>query len=182
MSEQIEKHSTTAAGAVAPPAEEETVRPPVIERVIRPQDADPRRAKRSERIIALFFLLSALGTIGFIASYVAYHPSTSTGDAVSRRERPATRVPVTTISVPSGALASALDCGVGAACVASAVCAWAARLRTSAEAEAAASAIRERVVMTGTLFAMFWCGAAATAANPWRSFRLQQVAHILFSG
>ncbi len=64
-----------------PLAEEETLRPPVIEPVIRPQDADPRRAKRSERVIALFFLLSAAGTVGFIASYVAYHPSTSTADA-----------------------------------------------------------------------------------------------------
>ena len=81
MSEHTDKHSTTATAAAVPVAEEDTVRPPVIERVIRPQDADPRRAKRSERVIALFFLLSAAGTVGFIASYVAYHPSTSTGDA-----------------------------------------------------------------------------------------------------
>jgi ubiquinol-cytochrome c reductase iron-sulfur subunit len=81
MSEHTEKHSPTAVAAAAPLAEEETVRPPVIERVIRPQDADPRRAKRSERVIALFFLLSAAGTVGFIAAYVGYHPGDSTADA-----------------------------------------------------------------------------------------------------
>lgn len=81
MSEHTEKNSPTAVAAASPPAESETLRPPVIEAVIRPQDADPQRAKRSERIVALFFLLSAAGTVGFIASYVSYHPNTSTADA-----------------------------------------------------------------------------------------------------
>lgn len=40
--------------------------------------------------------------------------STSTGEAVSSRERFGARVPVTTISLPSGVLASPLDCGVAA--------------------------------------------------------------------
>jgi ubiquinol-cytochrome c reductase iron-sulfur subunit len=50
-----------------------SVRPPIIERVVRPQDADPKMAKRAERIIATLFVLSALGTIGFIAAYVSIH-------------------------------------------------------------------------------------------------------------
>jgi ubiquinol-cytochrome c reductase iron-sulfur subunit len=47
------------------------VRPPIIERVVRPQDADPKRADSAERKIALMFLLSAVGTVGFIVSYLA---------------------------------------------------------------------------------------------------------------
>ncbi len=58
-------------------AEAESVRPPIIERIVRPQDADPRVAKRAERIIALLFVVSALGTIGFIASYVLVHLTTT---------------------------------------------------------------------------------------------------------
>ncbi|HEX7104977.1 MAG TPA: hypothetical protein VF218_03350 [Acidothermaceae bacterium] len=81
MTQHTERHSPTAVTAAAPLSEEESVRPPVIAPVTRPQDADPRRAKRSERAIALFFLLSAAGTVGFIVSYVAYHPNTSTADA-----------------------------------------------------------------------------------------------------
>jgi ubiquinol-cytochrome c reductase iron-sulfur subunit len=81
MTPHTERHSPTAVTAAAPLSEEESVRPPVIAPVTRPQDADPRRAKRSERAIALFFLLSAAGTVGFIVSYVAYHPNTSTADA-----------------------------------------------------------------------------------------------------
>jgi ubiquinol-cytochrome c reductase iron-sulfur subunit len=54
-----------------PSGEVTSVRPPIIERVIRPQDADPKLAKRAERIIAGLFVLSALGTIGFIAAYVS---------------------------------------------------------------------------------------------------------------
>jgi ubiquinol-cytochrome c reductase iron-sulfur subunit len=84
MSERNTPHEQrvpTAVLAAQPPAEGETLRPPVVERVIRPQDADPARARRSERIIAFFFLLSALGTVGFIAVYVAYHPSNSTYEA-----------------------------------------------------------------------------------------------------
>ncbi len=71
----------TAAAVAHPEVEPNVLRPPVVERVIRPQDADPARARRSERIISLFFLLSAAGTIGFIASYVAYHPNVSTAEA-----------------------------------------------------------------------------------------------------
>jgi ubiquinol-cytochrome c reductase iron-sulfur subunit len=79
-----EKHAPASVLAAASHAsEEESVRPPLIERVIRPQDADPKRARRSERMIALFFLLSAVGTIGFIAAYVAYHPSNSTSETQS---------------------------------------------------------------------------------------------------
>ena len=74
-------HEPSAASAVAPPSEDEVLRPPVIERVVRPQDADPARARRSERIISLFFLLSAASTIGFVATYVAYHPAVSTSEA-----------------------------------------------------------------------------------------------------
>lgn len=62
------------------PTPREDIRPRVIERVIRPQDADPRRAKRAERIVALSFLVSAVGTAGFIAAYVAFVPH-STGSA-----------------------------------------------------------------------------------------------------
>ncbi|MBX6372299.1 MAG: hypothetical protein IRZ02_08605, partial [Acidothermus sp.] len=56
------------------PTPSRSVRPPVIERVVRPQDADPRRAKRAERLVALSFLVSAIGTAGFIAAYVAFIP------------------------------------------------------------------------------------------------------------
>ena len=79
MTDQIPHPSAppSPSAAAQPPAEEELVRPPVIERVVRPQDADPARARRSERLISLFFLLSAAGTVGFIAVYVAYHPSVS---------------------------------------------------------------------------------------------------------
>ncbi|WP_069811772.1 cytochrome bc1 complex Rieske iron-sulfur subunit [Streptomyces sp. TP-A0874] len=38
----------------------------------RVQDIDERAAKRSERTVALFFVLSMLATVGFIASYVAF--------------------------------------------------------------------------------------------------------------
>ena len=48
------------------PHEGNPVRPPIIERVVRPQDADPKRADSAERKIALMFLLSAVGTVGFI--------------------------------------------------------------------------------------------------------------------
>ncbi len=36
----------------------------------RPEDLDPRQAKRAERLVGLLFLLSALGTIGFLLTYV----------------------------------------------------------------------------------------------------------------
>jgi ubiquinol-cytochrome c reductase iron-sulfur subunit len=65
MSDQVELH------------DEGSVRPPIIERVIRPQDADPKKADWAERKIAFMFLLSAVGTIGFIAAYIAI-PSLST--------------------------------------------------------------------------------------------------------
>jgi ubiquinol-cytochrome c reductase iron-sulfur subunit len=74
-------HLTKPALPVQGAEESNHLRPPVVEPIIRPQDADPSRAKRSERIIALFFLLSAVGTIGFIAAYVAYHPGNSTAEA-----------------------------------------------------------------------------------------------------
>ena len=80
MSDQ-RTHDTSAAVSAAQVAEPQPVRPPIIERVVRPQDAEAARAKRSERIVALFFLLSALGTIGFIAAYVAFHPGNSTNEA-----------------------------------------------------------------------------------------------------
>ena len=57
--------------------DEDSVRPPIIERVVRPQDADPKKADSAERKIALMFLLSAVGTVGFIAAYIAI-PSLST--------------------------------------------------------------------------------------------------------
>jgi ubiquinol-cytochrome c reductase iron-sulfur subunit len=47
------------------------VRPPIIERVVRPQDADPKRADRAERWIALMFLASAAGTVAFVVFYLA---------------------------------------------------------------------------------------------------------------
>ena len=62
-------HLPSAVGATLP-HEEESLRPPIVERVIRPQDADARTANTAERVIALLFLLSALGTVGFIATYV----------------------------------------------------------------------------------------------------------------
>ena len=58
-----------------------SVRPPIIERVVRPQDADPKRADSAERKIALMFLLSAVGTVGFIAAYLAV-PSLKTTEDV----------------------------------------------------------------------------------------------------
>ncbi|MGH8890803.1 MAG: cytochrome bc1 complex Rieske iron-sulfur subunit [Acidothermaceae bacterium] len=73
-------HLTTPAIPVQGAEETGALRPPVVEPVTRPQDADPKRAKRAERIIALFFTLSAVGTIGFIAAYVAYHPINSTSE------------------------------------------------------------------------------------------------------
>ena len=36
----------------------------------RAEDLDPRREKRAERMVGLLFLLSALGTIGFLLTYV----------------------------------------------------------------------------------------------------------------
>jgi ubiquinol-cytochrome c reductase iron-sulfur subunit len=56
------------------------LRPPIIERVVRPQDADPKRADRAERAIALMFLLSAAGTVGFIVSYLAVPSLKTTND------------------------------------------------------------------------------------------------------
>lgn len=38
----------------------------------RIQDVDERAAKRSERTVALYFVISMLATVGFIASYVAF--------------------------------------------------------------------------------------------------------------
>lgn len=66
----------TTAGTVAtaeahPASDDNPVRPPIIERITRPQDADPRRANRAERAIALAFLISAAGTVAFIVSYLA---------------------------------------------------------------------------------------------------------------
>jgi ubiquinol-cytochrome c reductase iron-sulfur subunit len=58
-----------------------SVRPPIIERVVRPQDADPKRADRAERKIALMFLLSAAGTVGFIVAYLAIPSLSTTKDA-----------------------------------------------------------------------------------------------------
>jgi ubiquinol-cytochrome c reductase iron-sulfur subunit len=73
-------HAAPASVAVHPPSEDSAVRPPVIERVVRPQDADPERADRSERVIALFFLLSAVGTVGFIVSYLVFHSLNTIND------------------------------------------------------------------------------------------------------
>jgi len=58
-------------GSVAEATFGNPVRPPIIERVIRPQDADPKRADRAERWIALMFLISAAGTVGFVVVYLA---------------------------------------------------------------------------------------------------------------
>ena len=66
------------------PHEGNPVRPPIIERVVRPQDADPKRADSAERKIALMFLLSAVGTVGFIVSYLAV-PSLKTINDVHTR-------------------------------------------------------------------------------------------------
>jgi ubiquinol-cytochrome c reductase iron-sulfur subunit len=80
-----EHHDTAPAAASSsvalhPPSEDNPVRPPIIERIVRPQDADPKRANRAERAIALMFLVSALGTIGFVASYVAVPSLNTLGD------------------------------------------------------------------------------------------------------
>ncbi len=37
---------------------------------LRAEDVDPRREQRAERMVGLLFLLSAVGTIGFLATYV----------------------------------------------------------------------------------------------------------------
>jgi ubiquinol-cytochrome c reductase iron-sulfur subunit len=63
------------------PHEGNPVRPPIIERVVRPQDADPKSADWAERKIALMFLLSAAGTVGFIVAYLAI-PSLKTTEDV----------------------------------------------------------------------------------------------------
>ena len=68
--------TTRTAGTVAttqahPASDDNPVRPPIIERITRPQDADPRRANRAERGIALMFLASAAGTVAFIVFYLA---------------------------------------------------------------------------------------------------------------
>lgn len=55
---------------MATSAGEEPVRPEVIERVVRREDIDPKKAARAERQVAALFLLSALGTVGYIATYV----------------------------------------------------------------------------------------------------------------
>jgi ubiquinol-cytochrome c reductase iron-sulfur subunit len=84
VSDHTHEHSdVVAASAAHLPAETESVRPPIIERVVRPQDADPKLAKRAERIIAALFVLSALGTIGFIAAYVTIHLTTTADVAKS---------------------------------------------------------------------------------------------------
>src|SRR5207248_2828129 len=71
---------TVATADAHQPSDDNPVRPPIIERVIRPQDADPRRANRSERAIALMFLLSAAGTVGFIVAYLAIPTLATTKD------------------------------------------------------------------------------------------------------
>jgi ubiquinol-cytochrome c reductase iron-sulfur subunit len=82
-SNQMGNHPSAKSGSVAVHGQSEgsSVRPPIIERVVRPQDADPRRANRAERAIALMFLISAAGTVGFIVSYLAV-PSLNTIDDV----------------------------------------------------------------------------------------------------
>ncbi len=60
-----------------PPSEGTSLRPPVVERVVRPQDAEGARGRRAERLIALFFVVSALGTAGFIAAYVMIIPKST---------------------------------------------------------------------------------------------------------
>jgi ubiquinol-cytochrome c reductase iron-sulfur subunit len=67
--------------AVHGQSDDHPLRPPIIERVVRPQDADPKRADRAERAIALMFLISAAGTVGFIVSYLAV-PTLKTIDDV----------------------------------------------------------------------------------------------------
>jgi ubiquinol-cytochrome c reductase iron-sulfur subunit len=57
-----------------------SVRPPIIERVVRPQDADPKRADSAERKIAAMFLLSAAGTVAFIVSYLTIPSLRTTED------------------------------------------------------------------------------------------------------
>ncbi len=68
MSDHVELHDGSS------------LRPPIVERVIRPQDADPKRADSAERKIALMFLLSAIGTVGFIVAYVAIPRLSTTKD------------------------------------------------------------------------------------------------------
>ena len=60
-----EEHGRGVAATVAPFAD-----PGLPPHQPRRQDIDERAAKRSERTVALLFLVSMLGTIGFIASYV----------------------------------------------------------------------------------------------------------------
>jgi ubiquinol-cytochrome c reductase iron-sulfur subunit len=52
----------------------------VIERVVRKTDINPKAARRAERQVAALFLLSALGTIGFIATYVTVHVTNGIDD------------------------------------------------------------------------------------------------------
>ncbi|GGR01978.1 Rieske 2Fe-2S domain-containing protein [Streptomyces netropsis] len=64
-STQGDAHATAVAVAGDPFADPGL--PPHEHRI---QDIDERAAKRSERVVAFFFVLSMLATVGFIASYV----------------------------------------------------------------------------------------------------------------
>ncbi len=69
----MSEHEVPPSGAgheVAASSAEDSVRPAVIERVVRSSDTDPKKATRAERQVAALFLLSALGTVGYIATYV----------------------------------------------------------------------------------------------------------------
>lgn len=74
-------YTPTGNGEKLPvPPDGESLRPPVIERVIRKTDTDPKAARRAERQVAALFVLSALGTIGFIATYVSVHVTNGIDD------------------------------------------------------------------------------------------------------
>jgi ubiquinol-cytochrome c reductase iron-sulfur subunit len=62
----------TARRLLAPEPPDGAVTP----RELPAEPADPRRAKRAERVVALFFTLSFLGSAGFIASYVIFQVHT----------------------------------------------------------------------------------------------------------
>ncbi|MFF2653388.1 Rieske 2Fe-2S domain-containing protein [Streptomyces sp. NPDC058045] len=70
--ENLPNEQDTEHGSVAVPQGQDPFADPGLPpHEPRIQDLDERAAKRSERTVALLFLLSMLATVGFIASYVA---------------------------------------------------------------------------------------------------------------
>lgn len=70
--ENLPSERDRSTGEVAPQAPDPFADPGLPPHAHRAQDIDERVARRSERTVALFFVLSMLATVGFIASYVIF--------------------------------------------------------------------------------------------------------------